>query len=427
MLSHDRIWAAIDALAERYRLTAVGPGTPRRARPDDVQPRRSASGRDGRQRWPSTESVSKILKATGDLDRRFHGPGRRPAARRSRARADFRQCRCSASPRRAPAASSTMAAFRPGRAGTRSTSRLGDENVYALKVTGDSMLPLYRDGDTIIVSPTAPCRQGDRVVVKTARGRGDGQGAEAEDRRSGRTRLAQSRPSATARWPSARSSGSRGSSGRASSAPAERPRSALVLAAVAALALAVAIARRRAGTGARGGAARHPRRDPAWRHSGTGGRRPAPPRGRCRRRRPRARRGGATRCRRRTDAATFDAKRVTIRVSGVVRRRSTGSARRAGGEEWPCGRTALYALRMFLRGRAVECYLPPLGQAVRGDRPVPGRTDRPRRLAPPTGLGARPTTTPPRNTRRRRSRARCEQLGLWQGTAADGTCPASGN
>ena len=32
------------------------------------------------------------------------------------------------------------------------------------------MLPLYRDGDTIIVSPAATVRRGDRVVVKTVEG-----------------------------------------------------------------------------------------------------------------------------------------------------------------------------------------------------------------------------------------------------------------
>jgi phage repressor protein C with HTH and peptisase S24 domain len=32
------------------------------------------------------------------------------------------------------------------------------------------MLPLYRDGDIIIVSPGAAVRRGDRVVVKTTNG-----------------------------------------------------------------------------------------------------------------------------------------------------------------------------------------------------------------------------------------------------------------
>ena len=37
------------------------------------------------------------------------------------------------------------------------------DGAYALEVTGESMMPLYRDGDIIIVSPNAPVRRGDRV------------------------------------------------------------------------------------------------------------------------------------------------------------------------------------------------------------------------------------------------------------------------
>ena len=45
-----------------------------------------------------------------------------------------------------------------------------DNAAYALEITGDSMLPVYREGDTIIVSPKAAVRKGDRVVVRTADG-----------------------------------------------------------------------------------------------------------------------------------------------------------------------------------------------------------------------------------------------------------------
>ena len=45
-----------------------------------------------------------------------------------------------------------------------------DQNAYALEITGDSMMPVYREGDTIIVSPSATIRKGDRVVVRTADG-----------------------------------------------------------------------------------------------------------------------------------------------------------------------------------------------------------------------------------------------------------------
>ena len=47
---------------------------------------------------------------------------------------------------------------------------LGDPYAYALEVTGDSMEPVFRDGDSIIVSPQANIRRGDRVVVKTKGG-----------------------------------------------------------------------------------------------------------------------------------------------------------------------------------------------------------------------------------------------------------------
>ena len=47
---------------------------------------------------------------------------------------------------------------------------VNDEHAYALEVSGDSMQPAYRDGTIILVSPSAPIRRGDRVVVKTTEG-----------------------------------------------------------------------------------------------------------------------------------------------------------------------------------------------------------------------------------------------------------------
>jgi len=46
-----------------------------------------------------------------------------------------------------------------------------DTEAYALEITGDSMLPIYREGDLIIVSPNSPLRERDRVVVKTSDGK----------------------------------------------------------------------------------------------------------------------------------------------------------------------------------------------------------------------------------------------------------------
>ena len=46
-----------------------------------------------------------------------------------------------------------------------------DGSSYALEITGNSMLPVYREGDTLIVSPKAVLSKGDRVVVKTTDGK----------------------------------------------------------------------------------------------------------------------------------------------------------------------------------------------------------------------------------------------------------------
>src|SRR5277367_3847023 len=81
------------------------------------------------------------------------------------------RCLCSASPKPAAAAISTMAASRSAKAGTRSHSpAVSDEYAYALEVSGQSMEPAYREGDVIIISPAAQIRRGYRVVVRTKGG-----------------------------------------------------------------------------------------------------------------------------------------------------------------------------------------------------------------------------------------------------------------
>ncbi|MFC7552807.1 helix-turn-helix transcriptional regulator [Pseudoroseomonas wenyumeiae] len=59
-----------------------------------------------------------------------------------------------------------------------STPELSDPNAYALEISGDSMEPVFRDGDTIIVSPNSPVRRGTGWWC-ARRGGGHGQGAAA--------------------------------------------------------------------------------------------------------------------------------------------------------------------------------------------------------------------------------------------------------
>jgi phage repressor protein C with HTH and peptisase S24 domain len=166
MLSHESVWAAIDALAERYSLSASG--LAKRAGLDSTAFNKSKRlSADGRPRWPSTESIAKIIAATGSSLDEFHElmSGSLAAARRAAAvpMLGFAQAGAGGFFDDAgfPAGHGWDLVELPAQA------RGG---AYALQVQGDSMLPLYRDGDMLIVEPAAPVRRGDRVVVKTASG-----------------------------------------------------------------------------------------------------------------------------------------------------------------------------------------------------------------------------------------------------------------
>ncbi|MDJ1157999.1 helix-turn-helix transcriptional regulator [Chelatococcus sp. SYSU_G07232] len=164
MLSHEQIWNAIDALAARYDLSPSG--LARKAGLDPTTFNRSKrAGADGRLRWPSTESIAKVLDATGASLDEFMSlitRNERPASR--------------SIPLIGFAQAGNGGFFDDGGfpVGTGwdevAFPDLGDDRVYALEISGDSMQPLYRDGDIIIVSPTATIRRGDRVVVKTTDG-----------------------------------------------------------------------------------------------------------------------------------------------------------------------------------------------------------------------------------------------------------------
>ena len=157
MLTHADIWNAVDRLAARAGLSASG--LAKRAGLDPTTFNKSKRVTpEGRPRWPSTESIAKSLQATGvTLDSFVALISDRAAAQ--------------AVPLIALAQASTGGYFDDsGLPSGKSWDEIAfpavnDEHVYALEVTGDSMLPVYRDGTVIVVSPSAPIRRGDRVVL----------------------------------------------------------------------------------------------------------------------------------------------------------------------------------------------------------------------------------------------------------------------
>jgi phage repressor protein C with HTH and peptisase S24 domain len=166
MFSHKQVWAAIDTIAERYGFSASGLAKKSGLDPTSFNPSKR-NGPDGRPRWPTTESIANLLDAAGASVEEF---------------ADLLSGRKGQPPRRKQIPLLGLA--RAGKGGYFDDSGfpagngwdeidvpgVTDNTAYALEITGDSMLPVYREGDTIIVSPGATIRKGDRVVVKTTDG-----------------------------------------------------------------------------------------------------------------------------------------------------------------------------------------------------------------------------------------------------------------
>ena len=163
-LSHGEIWRAIDALAKRFDMTPSAMA--RMAGLDPTSFNRSKRGSaeaDGRARWPSTESLAKLLEATGVNFSEFAaltepaGQAKRAAPLIGLAEAGREGLFDEAG---APAGEGWDEIAAPD---------LG-EGLFALEVSGDTLAPVYRDGDRLLVSPTVEPRKGDRVVAKTLAG-----------------------------------------------------------------------------------------------------------------------------------------------------------------------------------------------------------------------------------------------------------------
>ena len=164
MLTHAQIWTALDRLAARAGLSPSG--LAKRAGLDATTFNKSKRiTPDGRQRWPSTESVAKSLAATAtDIDtfvKLIDNSGR--AVMQSVPLIGLAQA--------GTGGYFDDGGFPVGKGWDEiAFPSVNDEHAYALEISGDSMQPAYRKGDVIVVSPAAPTRRGDRVVVKTKSG-----------------------------------------------------------------------------------------------------------------------------------------------------------------------------------------------------------------------------------------------------------------
>ena len=164
MLSHSQIWTALDRLAARAGLSPSGFAKKSGLDPTTFNKSKRITP-DGRPRWPSTKSVAKALDATAttiDTFVQLIGDSGRPVTQ-AVPLIGFAEA--------GAGGYFDDGGFPVGRGWDEiAFPAVSDEHAYALEISGDSMMPAYRDGDVILVSPAAPIRRGDRVVVQTKDG-----------------------------------------------------------------------------------------------------------------------------------------------------------------------------------------------------------------------------------------------------------------
>src|SRR3979490_2883114 len=143
ILTHGQVWTALDRLAERAGLSPSGLAKRSGLDPTTFNKSKRVTP-DGRERWPSTESVSKALAATNssiDSFVQLIGDGARTMQ---------------SVPLLGFAQAGTGGYFDdggfPAGKGWDEVGLLAvnDEHAYALEISGDSMKPRYRDGDVIV-------------------------------------------------------------------------------------------------------------------------------------------------------------------------------------------------------------------------------------------------------------------------------------
>lgn len=157
IIKHKQVWAALDALAAAHGLSPSG--LARKAGLDSTSFNASKREKDGKERWPSTESLAKVLTTLHVSFEEF-----------------ARLCTTDlhSLPRRLPVLGKGAAGlegffdadgYPTGQGWDEMDNGIRDPHAYALEISGNSMEPLYRDGDCLIISPHAEIRRGDRVVV----------------------------------------------------------------------------------------------------------------------------------------------------------------------------------------------------------------------------------------------------------------------
>jgi phage repressor protein C with HTH and peptisase S24 domain len=168
MFTHAEVWRGIDRLARQNGLTPSGLARRAGLDPTTFNPSKRITKQD-KPRWPSTESIAKILHATTTPFDDF--VALMPEHAGQTRQTPSQRLRCVAMDQAEREALFDAAGFPVGSDWDEiDFPSLEDEHAYGLEVRGDALSPTYRDGDLLVVSPVANVRRRDRVVLRTAEG-----------------------------------------------------------------------------------------------------------------------------------------------------------------------------------------------------------------------------------------------------------------
>ena len=163
MLTHASIWNGIDSFASSLGYSPSGLAKKAGLDPTTFNKSKRISP-DGKPRWPSTESIAKILNTTSTsisdfaaiLDTKENGTQEKSYTIPT---LDFSQ-------------TYKKNVFddkgNPKHGAWKKTAlpTVGQPNLYGIKISCDSMKPLYRKGDLLIIDPNKKVRKNDRAFIK---------------------------------------------------------------------------------------------------------------------------------------------------------------------------------------------------------------------------------------------------------------------
>ncbi len=165
-LTHEWIWTAIDTIARRQGLTPSA--LARIAGLDATAFNRSKRfTTEGRPRWPSTESIAKVLEATKTSLDDFAAI--QLADKLEISFDEGEEGKVAGVVIVGEVRDASVANWAPEISEARGRTRKSDSRRrYALAVADGSLEPVYSRGNTLVVSEAAAPRDGDRVLVKPA-------------------------------------------------------------------------------------------------------------------------------------------------------------------------------------------------------------------------------------------------------------------